>query len=303
VRDWTNLLRIGMGVQILLVALISTAHLASSPASSQSSSCQVSPSSDWDLTEDPDDYLSVGSPGSGFDDLFLQEISEGNPSLKALDKDLSTEWSDGAWSGFQGIQVENKSATSIMMILEPGKKYTFCIDFSSKGDVYLLTDSNYGMYTMDYMCGEDVWNPICDPEQMESIPMEWRDLATWITYRDSHAYESVTYEEFSVAIDSSGTAWSFAGFGGSNEQVFYLVLDGWNNSRPGDQMPSGDMSVEVLVDVEMRQTLPKITAYMLVGSLPLSCIIIPLILHWKYHSSALGGGTGEMVEVPYLNDG
>ncbi len=302
-RTGPGRLRGFFGAQILVVALLSTAQFSSTPAGSQSGSCEVSPSSDWNVSEDPSDYLAVGSPGDRFDFFFDSVGSDGSSGLKALDKDLSTEWSDGAWDGFEGIQVENMTATSIMMVLEPGKKYTFCIDFSAKGDVYLLTESNYGMYTTDYMCGDGSWDVICDPEQMESIPLEWRDLATWITYRDSHAYESVSYQEFSVAIDSSGTAWSFAGFGSSNEQVFYLVLDGWNNSRPGDQLPSGDMSVEVLVDVEERQTLPKITAYMIVGALPLSCIIIPLIMHWKYHSSALGEGTGEMIEVPYLKDG
>tara|TARA_B100000686_G_scaffold347939_2_gene437782 strand:- start:135 stop:1052 length:918 start_codon:yes stop_codon:yes gene_type:complete len=301
----SHLLRIGIVAQLVFVSVLTVANIASEPVTSQSSSCDVPPSSDWAITEDPGDYLSVGSPdnllnlNSGDGAIFY----DGGSGLRPLDKGLSTEWSDGAWSGFQGIQVKNKSATSIMMVLEPGKKYTFCIDFSSKGDIYLLTASNYDMYQIDYMCEENDWNPICDPEEMERIPMEWRDLATWITFRDSHAYESVSYEEFSVAIDSSGTAWSFAGFGSSSEQVFYLVLDGWNNSRPSDELPSGDMSVEVIVDVQDRQTLPKITAYILVGALPLSCIIIPMIVHWKYHSSALGEGEGGIVEVPYLKDG
>ncbi len=298
----------GMGFigLLLLVALISSSYVGSSPASSQGVSCDVPPSSDWGENEDPDDYLEIGSPGSGIlglitsNDVFGPEI--GRSDIIPLDKGLSTEWSNGAWSGFNGIQVENNSATWIKMILEPGKKYTFCVDFSSRGDVYLLSESNYDMYSIDFTCGEDDWGPLCNPEEMESIPLEWRDLATWITYRDSHAYESVTYQEFDVAIDSSGSTWSFAGFGSSSEQAFYLVLDGWNNSRPNDELPSGDMSVEVLIEVEERQTLPKITAYFLVGALPLSCIIIPLILHSKYHSSALGEEAEEMVEVPYLRD-
>jgi hypothetical protein len=64
------------------------------------------------------------------------------------------------------------------------------------------------------------------------------------------------------------------------------------------------MSVEVLIDVEERFTLPKTAAYVLIGALPLSCIIIPLIIHWKYHSSALGArDEGELVEVPLLREG
>ena len=48
--------------------------------------------------------------------------------------------------------------------------------------------------------------------------------------------------------------------------------------------------------------LPKTTAYVLIGSLPLSCIIIPLIIHSKYHSTALGKEDSGMIEVPFLND-
>ena len=106
-----------------------------------------------------------------------------------------------------------------------------------------------------------------------------------------------------MAIDSSGSAWSFAGFGSSStDQEFFLVLDGWDNSRQGDQPASGNMSVEVLIDVEDRFMLPKTTAYVLIGLLPLSCIIIPLIIHSNYHSTALGKEESGMIEVPFLND-
>ncbi len=272
----------GMGVQFLFAVLLSSVVIASIPASSQSTTCNVSPSSDWNSTEDPRDYLSVGVPGYG------------------------NERSDGAWDGFPGIHVENESATTIAMILEPGMRYTFCIDFhgNSKGDVYLLTDSNLDMYTIDFYCDEEGWDLICEEGGLDSVPVEYRDMFTWIPFRDAHAYESVSYQEFSVAIDSSGSAWSFAGFGVSDEQVLHLVLDGWDNSREGDHPASGNMSVEVLIDVEERFSLPKTAAYILIGTLPLSCIIVPLIIHWKYHSSALGRRESEeMIEVPFLRDG
>lgn len=289
----------GMGLHLLFATLLSSILIASVPASSQSVSCDVNPSSDWDVTEDPRDYLSIEVPGSGNDMSFGFGSDSG---LEALDKDISTEWSDGAWDGFPSIQVENGSATSIAMVLEPGKKYTFCIDFSSKGDVYLLTESNFDMYTVDFYCDEEGWELICEEGALDSVPVEYRDMFTWIPFRDAHAYESVSYQEFSVAIDSSGSAWSFAGFGGSDEQVLHLVLDGWDNSREGDHPASGNMSVEVLIDVEERFMLPKTAAYFLIGALPLSCIIVPLIIHWKYHSSALVKGEEELIEVPYLRD-
>jgi hypothetical protein len=293
----------GMGSQLLIYAILGSVLLSSGTVSSQSTSCDIAPSSDWNETEDPGDYLSLGVPGYGNDIPqfgFGSEVKE-DSKLKPLDKDVSTEWSDGAWAGFPGIHVENGSATTLSMVLEPGKRYTFCIDFSSKGDVYLMTDANLDMYTVDFYCDEDGWELICDEGGLDSVPVEYRDMFTWVPFRDAHAYESVSYQEFSVAIDSDGSAWSFAGFGGSDEQVLHLVLDGWDNSREGDHPASGNMSVEVLIDVEERFTLPKTAAYILIGSLPLSCVIVPLIIHWKYHSSALiGGEEEELVEVPFL---
>ena len=289
----------GFGINLLLASIFCSIVLFPAPASSQSVACDVAPNSDWNSTEDPREYISVGVPGS------IQAFGSGGGSdLKPLDRDISTEWSNGAWDNFPGIHIENGSATTIEMVLEPGHRYTFCIDFSSMGDVYLLTGSNLDMYTVDFYCEEDGWDLICEEGALESVPVEYRDLFTWVPFRDAHAYESVSYQEFSVAIDSSGSAWSFAGFGGSEGQVLHLVLDGWDNSREGDHPASGNMSVEVLIDVEERFTLPKTAAYVMIGALPLSCIIIPLIFHWKYHSSALGTREGdEMIEVPFLNDG
>tara|TARA_B100000131_G_scaffold218029_1_gene209552 strand:+ start:12327 stop:13247 length:921 start_codon:yes stop_codon:yes gene_type:complete len=304
VGDILNLIRIGLGTQFLLVVVFSSAILTSPIASSQAISCDVPPSSDWGDGYDPKDYLSVGS--TKFGTLFESNDDDrgGAPVHRALDRDLSTEWSGGAWSGFPGVRVDNGTATYISMVLEPGKRYSFCIDLETQGDVYLLTESDFGVYNADYSCreGGDTWGVICDLEAFQEVPMEYRDLFTWIPFRDTHAYESVTYQEFSVAIDSSGSSWTFAGFSPPEDKVFYLVLDNWNNSRPGDSLPSGNMSVEVLIDVEDRRTLPKVTAYFLVGSLPLSCIIIPLLLHWKYHSYSKEEETGGIAEVPYLRD-
>ena len=201
----------GIGVNLLLAAIFCSIILIPAPASSQSVACDVAPSSDWNATEDPGDYLWVEVPGS------IEVFGDRESGLKPLDKDISTEWSDGAWGSFPGIRVENESATTIELLLEPGYRYTFCIDFSSTGDVYLPTDSNLDMYTVDFYCEEDGWELICDAQALDSVPVEYRDLFTWVPFRDAHAYESVSYQEFSVAIDSSGSAWSFAGFGGGSE--------------------------------------------------------------------------------------
>ena len=44
------------------------------------------------------------------------------------------------------------------------------------------------------------------------------------------------------------------------------------------------------------------TAYIIVGALPLSVIIIPLILHFRYHSYSNFSDSEELVEVPYLSE-
>ena len=49
--------------------------------------------------------------------------------------------------------------------------------------------------------------------------------------------------------------------------------------------PGGDVDVEILIDVEDRLNIPKFTATLLVGSLPLACIIVPLIVHSRYMSN------------------
>ena len=89
----------------------------------------------------------------------------------------------------------------------------------------------------------------------------------------------------------------------SNYQGYFLVLDGWDNSRIGDSIASGNtMSVEIIVDMEERQSLPNYTAYILVGALPLSVIIIPLILHFRYHAFSNFSEIEESAEVPYLSE-
>ena len=278
---------------ILLIALFSTS--LSSNAISAQSSCDVPPSSDW-LTRNPEDYLVVSIVDFG--EIFGQD-----DDLEPLTRGLSTEWSDGTWSSFPDVAVDNDSATGISMILVPGYQYTFCIEFSSEdnaiasgpeGDVYLLTGDNYGIYSSEYeFRGSDF--------DMSFIPVEWRDMSTWITFRDSHYYESITYVEFSVGIDSSGSAWSSLGLQDSQYQEFHLILDGWDNSRVSDEgAAGGKMNVEIMVEVEKRNGLPNYTAYFLIAILPISCVIIPIIMHSRYMSSAIEQGSTDVVEVPFI---
>ena len=54
----------GCGINLLLAGILCSIILIPAPASSQSVACDVAPSSNWNTTEDPGDYLSVEVPGS-----------------------------------------------------------------------------------------------------------------------------------------------------------------------------------------------------------------------------------------------
>jgi len=200
--------------------------------------------------------------------------------------------------------VENDSASALKMELVPGYRYTFCIKMTPNsedtplepvGDVYLMTGGDWDRYGFDYelrMEGELF--------EDDFLPVEWRDTVDWLPFRDSHAYERVSEEEFSVAIDSSGSVWS--GSLGSENIEYFLVIDGWDNGRHTDNKAAGGaIDVEVLIDVEERINIPKFTATMLVASMPLACLIVPFVLHSKYMQEGKEEMPTEERELPYLD--
>ena len=298
----------GLNKAMIILLLACITFSPAMQASSSSPSCEVAPGSDWG-DQNPEDFLRIFSLESeseifGNIDRILG-IDGRDPDLRPLVRGFSSEWSDGTWGGFPGISISNDSATALEVVLVPGYRYTFCIQFSSEtgssssdvsGDVYLMTEQNYGVYGNEYSWRGEGF------DELEFVPVEWRDMATWVTFRDSHTYESSNYVEFSVAIDSSGSAWSSLGLADSSDQHFFLVLDGWDNSRVGDEAAHGGvMNAEILVDVEERTTLPKFIAYIFIGALPLACVVVPIILHAKYHSTAIDE-EGGIREVPLLSE-
>ena len=205
---------------------------------------------------------------------------------------------------FVDFTVDNDSATSVSMKLVPGYMYTFCISITSNqddtpenpsSDIYLMTEPNWDRYVIDYELREsdDFF------EAFDQLPVEWRDMDDWLPFRDVHAYEDTTYVEFSVAIDSPGS-----GFFGGGNIAYYLVIDGWDNRRHTNADASGgDIDVEVLIDVEERLNIPKFTATLLVGSLPLACIILPMIIHMRYMANGKENiEAEERRELPYLDN-
>jgi len=260
------------------------------------SNCEVSIDSTWDLNS----AVTLHNVDSGmyFPGFFTgDEQSSTYSTGLPLTKDFVYE-----------VGIEDGGATALSMKLVAGYRYNFCITFSpslnsnstiAKGDVYLMTKSNWDSYRVEYNNREyqDM------EEYIDFIPVEWRDMVTWIPFRDVHSYEGEEYVQFSVGIDSSGSSWSSI-FGEDTANDYYLVLDGWDNSRTNDFGPIGDdMNVEILVEAEKRITIPAFTAYILIGALPISCIIIPIILHFTYKRSAKEDRKEVMPDqIPFLEE-
>ena len=89
---------------------------------------------------------------------------------------------------------------------------------------------------------------------------------------------------------------------GGGDQEYFLVIDGWNNRRhTNSDAAGGSIDVEVLIDVEKRVNIPKFTATLLVGSLPLACLIVPFVFHSKYMQVGKVEDAEEGTEMPYLD--
>jgi len=231
------------------------------------------------------------------------------------------DWWDFGWGGqsdgdllslrsdiYVEVELRENHAQALRMELVPGYSYTFCIEFhadpnnpptdETTGDVYLLSSANWDAYQRNY---EDVTNGWgMTAEDIEWIPVEWRDMAIFIPFRDSHAYEGKRSTTFSTALDNDNRGF-VSWFGDGGDAEYFLVVDNWNNTRQNDALSvDGDMIVQIWVDVEDRMTLPKFTAYLIVGLLPMSCVIVPIILHTRYHAAGLEKTSEQPEMVPLL---
>ena len=220
-----------------------------------------------------------------------------NADLLPLTEDLYVE-----------IDLERNYAQAVRLELVTGYSYTFCVEFNSdpdnpptedpKGDVYLFDSANWRRYQDEYEMRSEGWET---PEEIiDMIPVEWRDMVVFLPFRDAHAYEEKRSTSFSTALDNDNKAF-ISWFGDNSDAEYFLALDNWNNSRPNDaSVVDGDMIVQVWVEVEDRLTLPKFTAYIIVGLLPLSCVIVPIIMHSRYHSSGTEESQDKKELVPLL---
>ena len=244
----------------------------------------------------------------GFDSDFAEVVevednpwwwggSSGNTDLSPLRDDLYVE-----------IDLARNYAQALRLELVTGYSYTFCVEFNSdpdnpptddpKGDVYLFNSANWGRYQDEYVMASEGWET---PEEViDMIPVEWRDMVVFLPFRDTHAYEDKRSTSFSTALDNDNKAF-ISWFGENSDAEYFLALDNWNNSRPNDASAvDGDMIVQVWIEVEDRITLPKFTAYIIVGLLPLSCVIVPILIHSRYHANGTGESQEKQELVPLL---
>ena len=220
-----------------------------------------------------------------------------NADLLPLTEDLYVE-----------IDLQRNYAQAVRLELVTGYSYTFCVEFNSdpdnpptedpKGDVYLFDSANWRRYQDEYEMTSEGWET---PEEViDMIPVEWRDMVVFLPFRDAHAYEEKRSTSFSTALDNDNKAF-ISWFGDNSDAEYFLALDNWNNSRPNDaSVVDGDMIVQVWVEVEERLTLPKFTAYVIVGLLPLSCVIVPILMHSRYHASGTEESQEKQELVPLL---
>lgn len=248
------------------------------PVASAQTACDVPASNSWPVEQNTNQHT-VENPWDW--------TEEDNELLYPVTSDFSMD-----------LSIYNDSARAISMILTTGKSYTFCFTYigdpesppsnGAKADVYLMTEGNWDFYVANYELRFENWL-----DQVDFLPVEYRDVATWMPFRDVHSYEKVTEDYFSVSIDTMSSSWLSDG-----ATEYFLVFDNWDNNRKTDQTASGgDLNVELLVDVEDRLILPKFTAYMLVAILPLSCLIVPLIINKKYNSYGLEKSNADTKEI------
>ena len=272
---------------LMPMALI-TVVISITPIVQADSVCEVPASNSWNVDERINyHYLNPTSD-------WFEEEDDNQPILAPISQDFSME-----------LSVNNDSAAAISMALSPGKSYTFCYTYSgdtdsppsngAKADVYLMSEGNWAYYNWNY---EDRTGDFWD--DFELLPVEYRDLTTWMPFRDVHSYEKSKSGYFSIAVDTQTSSSWF----GSNQLIeYYLIFDNWDNYRNTDQSAAGGLlNIELLVDVENRLILPKFTAYILVAVLPLSCLIIPLIINSKYHSYGLDKEQSEEMKIPILEN-
>ena len=197
--------------------------------------------------------------------------------------------------------LDNDSATGLRLNLSVGQKYTFCITAQNvnnetilgKGevDIYLMTKDDWERYEWDYSERHQDWRQL-----FSDIPPEWRSTVDaytfWMPFRDIHAYEKVSEQQFSVALDhneiETGDIWDNDKRNRIRYDSFYLVIDAWDNGRESDAAPSGnEVSVDISVVIDSRVSLWNWTVSLVCGGMLLGIAAIPVIINMRYKKKGM----------------
>ncbi len=191
--------------------------------------------------------------------------------------------------------VGNNSVGAYVVNLSSSHRSTICVSLQGlengnysaiKGDVYLLTSSEWDRYTSTYAQSQNFndWG-----QGLAEIPPEWRsfNIMGWDTYRDSHQYESVDEVTFSVSLDGPevySTLW-----GDSQWEQFYVVVDTWDNDHGNDAPSPGMITVaDVTIIVEERGTvLPNWTVSLTCMLTMIAVLVAPFVMNRKYMAAGL----------------
>ncbi|MBT4059813.1 MAG: DUF2946 domain-containing protein [Euryarchaeota archaeon] len=247
--------------------------------------------SSFNLTGTNDFYAMYGdeyrdeSPDFGFGGSLGDNIYN-DSSLDALRSDFYT-----------SFEIKNDTASGLRLNLTSGYRYTFCFTTHSENtsnyleapliDFYLLQKYDWDFYRNDY--NARLWE---ERELLNLIPPEWRDLSSWMPYRDVHAYESKKATDFAVSLDHDETSGGFFGFGEENTEWMYLIIDGWDNMRDSDTpAPHRNFSVDITIMTEERLTLPNYTVSLFCCGLFAMLLAAPVIMHTRFQSAGMGHGS------------
>lgn len=214
-------------------------------------------------------------------------------------------------SHYTTMLIGNNSVGALRLNLSATQRTTICVTLQDadsnpiKGDVYLLTTSEYNSYKDSYECGQDMswWCYEGDLEEsLSDIPPEWRSWNPlgWKSYRDAHEYEQVSSVNFALNLDKAEVYTPL--WGGADWQDFYLVIDAWDNIHDADADAPG---VTVAADVTIITTprslvLPPFTVALTFMVIILAGLVAPFILNAKYMRAGLAPKDATEGLVPSL---
>ena len=178
----------------LLAAGIEFAGTQLMPAASAATRCDV---------EDPNADPGWGRTIDGFN--LTGGFFGNNQDWERQDDDWDDPWSNDdnlrrlTTSFHTAFSIQNDTSSGLRMNLSTGFRYTFCITAhgnlsmpnpeAPEIDAYLLTESDYNLYSTWYKTRNDDWGIA---NEMRDMPVFAQGLVIWQPFRDVHAYEGMS---------------------------------------------------------------------------------------------------------------